>query len=296
MIVNVSGRTDIVAFYMEWFLNRLEEGFFMFRNPFYKNLVHRIDCKDIDMFVFCTKNPENLLKNIDKIQIPFVVQVTITPYGKDIEPHVPNKVSTMELIKKMARIIEKERIFVRYDPILLNDKYNLDYHVKAFRDIIEALSESVNSIIVSFVDEYKNVKKNRDVLNHRAFSQSDFAFLGEHFSEIASSHGLTVQTCGEEETLFEYGFIQNDCVTTELVEKFTGKRITEKWKARKNKNCHCVQMYDIGDYNSCKHFCKYCYANYSEEDIEKNCRAHDVNSPLLIGHLGKDDVVKKVNK
>ena len=69
MIVNVSGRTDIVAFYMEWFLNRLEEGFFMFRNPFYKNLVHRIDCKDIDMFVFCTKNPENLLKNISNTQI-----------------------------------------------------------------------------------------------------------------------------------------------------------------------------------------------------------------------------------
>lgn len=294
MVVNVSGRTDIVAFYMKWFMNRLEDGYFLIRNPFYNNLVHRIDCDDIDMFVFCTKNPENLLKNIDRIYKPFIVHITITPYGRDFEPNVPNKTLIIENVKRLSRIIGKDRIFIRYDPIILNDKYDVDFHVEAFRNIVEMLSGYTNTIIVSFVDEYKNVTKNKETLNNREPNEDDLATIGENFAFIASENGMTVQTCGEVNTLFEYGFIREDCVTSELVESFTGKVIKEKWGARKEKNCNCIHMYDIGAYNSCKHYCKYCYANYSERDIEKNCKNHDEFSPLLLGQLKDTDIVKNI--
>lgn len=296
MVVNVSGRTDVVAFYMDWFMKRLDEGFFLVRNPFCKNLVHRIDCEDIDLLVFCTKNPEPLLKNLSSISIPFIVHVTITPYGMDYEPNVPNKKSTIEVVKRLARIIGKDKIYIRYDPIILSEKYTVEEHIKLFRSIVESLKGCTNSIIVSFVDDYKNVQKNMEVLKKREPSEEDYALIGKSFVEIASENDMTVQTCGEVNTLFEYGFIQEDCVTSELVERLTGKVIKEKWHARSDKNCNCIHMYDIGDYNSCKHMCKYCYANYNEDEIQKNVLKHDVDSPILLGDIGENDVIKPLKK
>lgn len=296
MIINVSGRTDIVAFYMEWFLNRIKEGYFLIRNPFYEKLIHKIDYEDIDMFVFCTKDPKNLLKNLDKIDKPFIVHITLTPYGKDIEPNVPNKQSTIEIIKKLSKILGKNRIFVRYDPIFLSEKYSIEYHIQAFEEMTNSLNGYTNSIIVSFMDEYKNVLKNKDVLKYRSICDKDLEILGLAFSSIASKNNMTVSTCGENRTLFEYGFINQECISKELVYEITGKEITEKWKGRKNKYCNCVHMYDIGMYNSCKHLCKYCYANYNEKEIEYNIENHNPNSPLIKGELKNDDIVKLIKK
>jgi len=294
MIINASGRTDIVGFYMSWFLNRIEEGYFLIRNPFVKNVIYRIDYDDVDMIVFCTKNPAPLLKNIDKIHKPFILQVTITPYGKEIEPNVPDKNQTIETIKKISKIIGIDKIFVRYDPIFLSDKYNTDYHVRLFKSIVEKLCGYTKSIIISFIDEYKNVQKNDTILNRREFSVEDYEIIGKEFSKIASSHGMTVQTCAEERTLFEYGFIQEDCVNQDLVTKVCGKNINERWVSRNNKYCNCVKMYDVGDYNSCKHLCKYCYANYNEGEIMRNVSRHDPNSPLLIGNIDSNVEIKKI--
>ena len=102
---------------------------------------------------------------------------------------------------------------------------------------------------------------------------------------------MTVQTCFEERNLAEYGFIKGECISHELAYKLTGK-IFKSWKARKGGNCNCVEMVDIGVYNSCKHFCKYCYANYEEEKVNKNYSNHDPNSSLLVGHIESDDVIK----
>lgn len=63
----------------------------------------------------------------------------------------------------------------------------------------------------------------------------------------------------------------------------------KEWKAR---DCHCVNMVDVGAYNSCLHGCKYCYANFDSKQIVSNYKMHDVNSSLLIGQLNLDDQIK----
>ena len=91
MVLNVSGRTDIVAFYSDWFMNRIEEGFVDVRNPFNLKLVSRIYFEDVDLILFCTKNPIPILDKIEKINKPILFHVTLTPYRKDIEVNVPPK-------------------------------------------------------------------------------------------------------------------------------------------------------------------------------------------------------------
>ena len=71
-----------------------------------------------------------------------------------------------------------------------------------------------------------------------------------------------------------------------------GKVYKREWKARKGLSCHCVEMVDIGVYNTCKHFCKYCYANYDEKKVISNSLMHNPKSSLLIGELSSDDVIK----
>ncbi len=292
MVLNVSGRTDIVAFYTEWFMNRYKEGFVDVRNPFNPKLVSRIYFSDVDAIVFCTKNPIPILKYIDKIKQPILFHITLTPYKKDIEPNVLPKGTIIESIKKISKLIDKDNIYVRYDPIFISDKYNLDYHIKSFDSLCSKLNGYVKHIIISFMDDYKNVKKNDYIIKSKQITDLDYEIIGKNFSKIAECYNMTIQTCSEERNLVEYGFQKKDCISHELAFKLTGKTNFKSWKARKNKNCKCIEMVDIGMYNTCKHYCKYCYANYDEKYIEKNVKLHDKNSSLLIGYLKEDDIIK----
>ena len=130
-----------------------------------------------------------------------------------------------------------------------------------------------------------------NVLRYHDFTREDFQEIGKYFSEEAKKYGMSVQTCFEDNTLVEYGFIKDECMSKELAKRLTGKDY-KKWKARSQNKCECVQMVDIGVYNSCKHFCKYCYANFDEKKVLKNMEKHNPNSSLLIGELESDDVIK----
>ena len=288
MILNVSSRTDIIAFYEKWLIKRVEAGFVDVRNPFNPKLVNRINFSDVDLILFCTKNPIPILNDLNKIKIPYLFQITITPYKRDIEPNVPSKKVVIEAVKKISQAIGKENVSVRYDPIFLSEKYNITYHIKAFKKLCMLLNGYVETIIVSFLDEYKNVLKNKNVLQYRKFTEEDYKIIGKNFSKIAKLNNMKVQTCFEDRNLTEYGFTKGECLSHELAYRLTGKKY-KSWKARK---CNCVEMVDIGVYNSCKHFCKYCYANYDEKIVNNNFKNHDVNSSLLIGNVKKDDIIK----
>lgn len=292
MILNVSGRTDIVAFYTEWFINRYREGFVDVRNPFSKQMVSRIYFEDVDAILFCTKNPIPILDFLKEIDKPILFHVTLTPYQKEVEPNVPSKKEIIEAIKKLSSIVSKQHLVVRYDPIFLSKKYTITYHKKAFLKLCSLLDGYVEKIIVSFIDDYKNVRKNQSVLQYRPFQEDDYKGLGLAFSQIAKEHHMTVQTCFEERNLVEYGFQKGECLSHTLAFQLTGKTHFKTWTARKEKKCKCVQMVDIGVYNTCRHFCKYCYANYDERQVEQNRKKHDPNSTCLIGHLMDDDIIK----
>lgn len=295
MILNVSGRCDIVAFYTDWFMNRYKEGYVMVRNPFNYHLVSKIYFEDVDLIVFCSKNPLPIIDRLKEINKPILFHITITPYNKDIEPNVISKKEIIKGVKKISEILGIDNVYVRYDPIFLSDKYNIDYHIRAFNKLCSELNGYVKHIIISFIDDYKNVRKNNSVLKLKDFTKEDYEIIGKSFSRIAKDNNMTVQTCAEENSLEEYGFIKEECLSHTLAYKLTGKSYNT-WTSRKNKYCKCVNMVDIGVYNTCSHLCKYCYANYNEDVIEVNIKNHSDSSPLLIGVLEDNDIIKRKYK
>lgn len=292
MILFVSGRTDIVAFYSKWFIKRWEAGFVDVRNPFNPKLVSRINFSNVDMLFFCTKNPLPIIPYLSMFDKPILFHVTLTPYKKEIEPNVTDKSKVIDGIKEISKIIGSDNVVVRYDPIFINDVYTMEYHKRAFKRMCELLNGYVNRIIVSFLDDYKNVQKNMGYLKPKSFTEEMYREIGESFSKYAWDNGMTVQTCFENRNLVEYGFVKGDCLSKELALKMTGKKYP-KQTMRKGNKCECVQMVDIGVYNTCNHMCKYCYANYMEDLVNSNHLKHDDNSSLLIGKLESDDIIKE---
>lgn len=118
----------------------------------------------------------------------------------------------------------------------------------------------------------------------KEMTENDYKEIGTSFSKSAKKYNIIVHTCFEDKNLCEYGFTKGECMSKELAYKLTGKTY-KKWTARKEKKCNCVEMVDIGVYNSCKHFCKYCYANFDEKQVINNFNNHNPNSSLLVGEL-----------
>ena len=303
MVLFISGRTDILTYYSNWLIKRIRAGYVDTRNPYNPNLVSRINFSNVDIVVFCTKNPHPFIKYLDEAQkllnnVPFIFHVTMTPYNDDIEPIIGKiKKDVIEDIKYLSTRYGKDRIFVRYDPIFKSKRYTIDYHIKAFNKLVTSLNGYVGNIVISFIDLYKNVLHNKRILKLEEINDDDLNKLASEFWKIAKENNINIFTCGEKMKLLEYGFIKGACLSksyaTSLMNEL-GKSVKfKKQSNRKNSYCECVEMVDIGAYNCCLSKCKYCYANFDEKIVNSNYLLHDEDSSLLIGHLNEDDVIKE---
>lgn len=292
MILNVSSRCDIPAFFSEWFINRLKEGYVDVRNPFYPKKVSRIilNKENIDCIVFCTKNPAPMFKYLNYLKkYKYIFFVTITPYTK-IEPNVSSKRRILTSIIELSRAIGSKRVIARYDPIILTRNYTIDFHEKAFSAICKILKGYVDTIIISFVDIKKNTFNNMKYLRLKKITDEDVYKIARIFGKIAKDNGISIQTCAEKYDLSEFGFSNEPCISSKLINSITCLSRTYR-HGKQRENCKCIQTVDIGSYNCCSHFCKYCYANYDEKSVIKNINNHDKNSSMLIGHVTEKDII-----
>lgn len=298
MILNTGCRTDIPAYYSEWFYNRIKEGYVLTRNPYYPNQVmkYSLDSRVVDCLCFCTKNPEPMLSRMEEIkQFKQFWHVTITPHGKEVEPYVPDKERVMEAFKRLAAIVGVNAVGWRYDPIFITDKYSLDFHVDAFRKMAENLAGYTQTCVISFIDLYAKTRRNFSGI--REVPRADQITIAKEFVEIGRKHGITIRSCCEGAFLAEYGVDVSGCMTKQVLEKATGASLDlAKIKKPAREECNCLLGNDIGMYNTCGHGCLYCYANYDRKTVEQNMRLHNPQSPLLVGELLEEDVIKEVKQ
>lgn len=292
MIVSVSRRTDIPAFYSDWFYNRIKEGYVDVLNPFNTKQANRIMLtKDnVECFVFWTKNPKPMMKRLNELNgYNYYFQFTLNSYSTDLEPNVPNK--SKELIAtfiELSNMIGKEKVIWRYDPIILTDKYTLEWHVKYFRLLAEKLHNHTEKCVISFLDLYKKTTSNMKNIKLTPITTYEMNYLAEKFSEICQEYGLVLATCCEEIDLEKYGIKHNKCIDDELIERISGKKVLNTKRDNQRSSCGCIKCSDIGVYNTCQHNCRYCYASFNNHVISENVKKHDENSSLLLGRLEED--------
>ena len=294
MILSVSRRTDIPAFYSEWFFNRLREGFVYVRNPMNIHQVSKIllTPEVIDCIVFWSKNPRPMLAHLDELKdYMYYFQFTINPYDRGLEISVPRKEGIINTFKELSEVIGPKRVIWRYDPILLTESMGIDYHVRYFEEIAKRLVGYTDTCVISFVDLYKKTQRNLKDTTAREPSLKEMIELATRLFFIANKYGIKIQTCAEEIALESVGIKHGKCIDNALIEDLLGVKLVVSKDPNQRKECGCVQSIDIGEYNTCAHGCKYCYANYKDGVVAVNRAAHDPNSPLLIGNLRPDDKV-----
>ncbi|MGP1471393.1 MAG: DUF1848 domain-containing protein [Schwartzia sp. (in: firmicutes)] len=292
MIVSASRRTDIPAFYFDWFCQRLREGYVDVANPFNRRQVSRISLLPdaVDCIVFWTKDPARMLGDLSALtSYPYYVQVSLTPYGKDIEENLRPKRDIVKTVQALSLRLGRARVVWRYDPILLNDRYTIDRHLTWFEQTLTALSPSVERCVISFIDLYAKVQRKATERNLHALSEGEIHALSAGLSNIAKGSGVTLQTCAEEMELEAYGIAHGACIDGALIARLTGKAVRVGKAKSQRPLCRCVDSFDIGQYDTCIHGCCYCYANDSLEQARQGFRGHDRRSSLLTGRLLGDE-------
>ena len=291
MIISASRRTDIPAFYSEWFFNRIKEGFVYVQNPINPKQVSKIQLtpEKVDCFVFWTKNAKPMLKRLDELNdYNYYFQYTITGYQSDVEKSVLNKKEIVNTFKELSKKIGKERVILRYDPIFLSEKYSIDYHCEAFERLCSQLCGYTERCVISFIDLYKKTERNTKALNITQMTMENVKKISKRFSLIARSYNISIETCSEEYDLSEYGIKKGKCIDDDIISKVIGYEISVKKDDTQREVCGCVKSVDIVQYNTCRHHCLYCYANFNNTQVDENSKKHDKNYPLLIGRVRED--------
>ncbi len=293
MILQTGLRTDIPAFYPLWLLRRLEEGYVLSRNPYNPRQItrYRLSPDVVDCIGFCTKNPAPMLPHLDKLAaFGQCWHVTITPYGPDVEPHVPPKEQVMADFRRLSAVLGPRCVTWRYDPILLTETYTIERHLADFASMCAQLEGATDACVISFIDLYEKVKRNFP--EARSVRREDRLLLGREMAAIASRHGIRLKSCCEGDELAPFGVDTTGCMTLSTYEKALGCRLNAPRQNRSSRECLCHLSCDVGAYNTCGHGCRYCYANADEARVRAAMARHDPLSPLLVGHVEPEDVVR----
>jgi hypothetical protein len=301
MIISASRRTDIPNYYPDWFFNRIREGYALVRNPFNMHQVSKVSLSPdvVDCIVFWTKNPAGMIKRLDELaEYHYYFQFTLNPYGEDIEPGLPlNKEGLIKAFIGLSDTIGPDRVIWRYDPILISEKYSINYHMHHFGETAAKLKGNTKKCIISFIDLYRKTANNTKGLGLHAFSEENKLEVAAAFSKIAGEFGLKIETCAEGIDLTGFGIGHGKCINAKLIEELTGCKLDVRKDKSQRQECGCAESIDIGMYNTCPSGCKYCYANYSGKTARRNFKSHDPYSGLLCGAItDRDRIIERSAK
>ena len=293
MILNISGRTDIPAWYTPWLLNRFREKFVYVRNPYNEHQIscYRLSPEIVDCIMFCSKNPAPLLPHISKLaDFNLYFHVTITPYGTDVEPRVPDYQFVASALRGLSDAIGRKNVVWRYDPIFIFKHYDIDFHIRTFAKIAALLSGSVDICVISFLDKYEKVVRNFPLAQPP--NNKEIMTLANNFEKIAERYNIKLQSCAEAVDLSMFGISKVPCLTPQTLSQLSGKNVElPGGSGTLRENCGCLPWRDIGIYDTCPHGCRYCYANSQFAAAVQNYHRHDPQSPILCGTITAEDKI-----
>ncbi len=295
MIISASYKTDIPAFYSEWFMNRLHAGSCKMVNP-YGGQIYTISLtrEDVDGFVFWTKNIGPLLKHLPEVRersYPFIVQYTITGYPRELEYRVINATYTIAHMQRLAHTYGPAVAVWRYDPIVFSSLTPIDWHRRNFASLAQALEGATDEVIISFAQIYKKTKRNMTQAaqefgfswhEHEIICQEQGRDLAVEFAQIAAAHGMQLKICSQKAFLVPGVTAEARCVDAQRLEKVAGHALAHTIQLKGNRQeCGCFASRDIGEYDTCPHGCVYCYAVQHRDLALSRYKAHDPPGAFL---------------
>ena len=296
MIISASRRTDIPAFYGEWFMNRLKAGEVLVRNPRVPRRVSRVPLSRnlVDCLVFWSKNPAPMREHLAWLHHegwPLYVQFTLTPYGADVEPGLPPRPRLLDTFRGLADVLGPDRVVWRYDPVLLSAEYPAVRHLEAFDGMSRALAGYTRRCVFSFVDMYRCNRHFLRAVTDGEPGQESLRALATKLAALAAARGLSLAACSEDLDLSGCGVERAACIDRALIERITGAPVRARKDPGQRAHCGCVESVDIGAYDTCLHACRYCYARSNSGRVADNARLHDPASPLLVGWPDARDTI-----
>jgi len=287
VIISASRSTDIPAFHLDWFVERLQKGYTVWTNPF-NGTKQYVSFAKTRVVVFWSKNPEPLLPYFayfDRLGLNYYLHFTLNNYGAELEPEVPPLAQRISCFKQIANIIGIDRLIWRFDPLLITDKNSVEQISAKIVELGNQVAGFTQKLVVSFADieQYRKVANNlkKHNIEYRQFDNAAIKQIAQALQKANEKWQIQVATCAEPVNLSEFGIKPNKCIDDDLLRTlFAHDRelmtfldsLTIKKDGGQRKDCHCIPSKDIGMYNTCLHKCLYCYANTSAERVERNWR------------------------
>jgi DNA repair photolyase len=297
-IISASRRTDIPAFFSDWFMNRIREGYFLRMNPFNANQVKRVSLApaDVDAVIFWSKNPRPLMAHLDELDsrgYRYYFQYTLNPYGPVFEPHVPGLDERLDTFRDLADRVGAKRVVWRCDPVILSSDTPVDRLLERIASLAEGLAGRTARLVFSFLDFYATVDTRLKELEKRhGIRLYDMAGADRHgealrfaagLKRIGAEYGMEVLSCAEKTDLGGAGIGHGSCIDGELIRELFGIDTVFTRDRNQRRECLCVESVDTGMYSTCRFRCAYCYANATEKTVLANLARHDPKSDRLIG-------------
>jgi hypothetical protein len=293
MIISASRRTDIPAFFGEWLYNRLLEKRVLVRNPMNPLTVTEIPLEGglVECIVFWTKDPANFLRflpKIDRLGYRYYFQFTLTPYDSSIERNI-DKSRLSETFIRLSEMSGREKVIWRYDPVIINGTFTLDYHRERFESLCKKLHHYTEKCVISFIDNYSFLNAAFNDNSITALSTEKMIETAELLSSIAGRYGLPLYTCCEKIDLERFGILHNKCVDDGLIDRLFNIEAGARKDPSQRSGCGCCVSRDIGAYNTCAHGCVYCYAHRGTA-----AGIYDPASPMLCDTLKGNERITRL--
>ncbi len=296
-IISASCRTDIPAFYAEWFMQRVREGYARYNNPLNTTQICTVSLRpeNVHAIVFWSRNYAPMIGNLRHLiekGYNYYCHLTITGLPRELEVRTPPLSFVVETVDRMVDILGNKRVIWRYDPIVMSELTTPDWHESRFMEIARQLEGKVERCYISFLDFYAKTQRNMaDAARSLKIYQPSAAQMldvAERLAKVAVRYGIQVYSCAED-FLVGGTIKQGACIDKNLLDELFPDKTRMMAVKPKRPGCHCYESRDIGAYNTCLHGCRYCYAVADHSAASTNFMAvRDEQDNLISGQTNLD--------
>lgn len=292
MIISASRRTDIPAFYSEWFMNQIRNEVILRKNPYNGQiLTTSLKPENVQCIVFWTRNARPMIKKgyldeLNDLGIPYYFQFTVTGYNKHLEKNTLHPFKAIDNINELADKIGGNKIVWRFDPIVLSQYTPVEELLRLHGKIAENIHSDIEENVISFLDDYQKTGRN---LAAAGIESKDILLFPDLLHELlsgltstAKKNNLNLSTCAENIDLTKYNIREGKCIDGDFIARNLGLKVSKAKDQGQRKECGCIKSIDIGLYDTCAHGCEYCYATQSQTKAKDNFKKHDPMNQFII--------------